>query len=270
MKKLRWITGMILCIYLLMPAAVWAAEGKTVVDQADLLTDQEEQLLEEKASRLSEEWNQDFVLVTTANAEGKTSEEYADDYYDYNGYGENGVLYLIDMDNCNVQLSTSGAMIRFLPDYRIELVIDAGYEQLQAGNYGDCLMNMLEETEAYMEQGIPDDQYTYDVETGKISRYRSITTVELLIALAVAAAVGIIFAVSVTASYKMKHGSYSYPFQNKGRMDLTHRDDDFINEVVTRRKIPKDTSSGGGGGSGKSSVHTSSSGRSHGGGGRGF
>lgn len=39
---------------------------------------------------LTTDWNMDFVVVTTEDAEGKTSEEYADDYYDYNGYAEDG------------------------------------------------------------------------------------------------------------------------------------------------------------------------------------
>lgn len=270
MKKFRWMTGILLWICLLAPVTVWADDGNIVVDQADLLSDREEQMLGEKARELAEEWNQDFVLVTTSYAKGKTTGEYADDYYDYNGYRENGVLYLIDMDNRNVWISTSGAMIRFLTDYRIELVIDAGYEELKAGNYAECMMNMLEQTESYMEEGIPDNQYTYDVETGKISRYRSVTLAEFLIALAAAAVGGIIFVVAVRSSYKMKHGKYSYPFQDKGRVNLTQREDRFVNEVVTRRKIQKDTSSGGGSGSGRSSTHSSGSGRSHGGGGRGF
>ena len=62
--------------------------------------------------------------MTTEDAEGKTSEEYADDYYDYNGYAEDGALYLIDLDNGSVWISTAGKMIRYLTDERIDAVID--------------------------------------------------------------------------------------------------------------------------------------------------
>ena len=71
----------------------------------------------------------------TRDAQGKDAEAYADDYYDTHGYGENGVLFLIDLDNGQVWISTAGAMIRFLTDARIEEVLDAGYEALQAGQY---------------------------------------------------------------------------------------------------------------------------------------
>lgn len=271
MRKYRWIAGLFLWICLLMPTPVWAQGEKSVVDQADLLSAEEEQLLSQKTEELSETWKQDFVVVTTSDAEGKTSEEYADDYYDNNGYQENGVLYLIDMDNRSVWISTSGAMIRFLTDQRIERVIDEGYEQLKSGEYADCFMKMLGQTEIFMGQGIPDNQYNYDTETGEISRYRTVTAMELVIAVIAAVAAGVIFVVLITTSYKMKHGRYSYPFHEKGRMDLTQKEDRFINEVVTRRKIQQNNSSGGGkSGGGGSSIHTSGGGHSHGGGGRSF
>lgn len=269
MRKFRWMTGILLWICLTLPVTVWADDGNRVVDQADLLSDQEEQMLGKTARELSEKWNQDFVLVTTSDTEGKTAEEYADDYYEEHHFQKNGVLYLIDMDNREVWVSTSGAMIRFLTDYRIELVIDAGYEELKAGNYADCLQNMMAKTENFLEEGIPDHQYTYDVETGKITRYRSVTRGEFFAALAAAAVCCIIFVIAVNSSYKMKHGKYSYPFQDKGRLKLIQKEDHFVNQVVTRRKIQKDTSSGSSG-SGRSSVHTSSGGHSHGGGGRKF
>lgn len=266
MRKKGWITGILLGILLLAPMPA-KASGKIVADQADLFTEAEEQTITERAKELSEEWKQDYVVVTTLDAEGKSSEEYADDYYDTNGYGENGALFLIDLDNGNVWISTSGTMIRFFTDERIELVIDAGYSSLQGKDYGTGILQMLDQTEVYMKDGIPGNQYNYNVETGEVSRYRSITLVEFLIALGIAAACGIIFAVSVRSSYKMKHSDYSYPFQKNGRLSLSGKEDRFINEVVTRRHIPQDTSSGSGGG-GQSSVHTSSSGSSHGGGGR--
>ena len=91
--------------------------------------------------------------MTTEDAEGKTAEEYADDYYDYNGYAEDGVLYLIDLDNGSVWISTAGKMIRYLTDARIDAVIDAGYDNLKAKNYADGILEMLNETESYLEDG---------------------------------------------------------------------------------------------------------------------
>lgn len=275
MKKIRWITGILpaVCFFLLLimgrgTITVYGAQSDSiqhVVDQADILTSQEEQAIGNRIEEMSVKWKQDFVVVTTYDAEGKDSEEYADDYYDDHGYQENGILYLVDLDNSNVWISTSGSMIRFLTDSRIDRVIDAGYSQLKSQNYGEGFLAMLDQTDTYMEAGILDNQYTYDVETGKVSRHYGLTAGEIIVALLVGLVCGGIFFGIINARYKMKTGTYTYPFREKGKIQLIRRDDIFVNQTVTRRRIERDPPSGGGG---RSSVHTSGSGRSHGGGGR--
>ena len=161
MKKIRWITGILSIVCLLyfvvtgtdVLTVYGASDGSVtyVVDQADILSPQEEQAIETRIEEMSQKWKQDFVVVTTNDAEGKDSEEYADDYYDYHGYQENGVLYLVDLDNGNVWISTSGSMIRFLTDSRIDRVIDAGYSELKSKNYGEGFLAMLDQTEDYMQ-----------------------------------------------------------------------------------------------------------------------
>ena len=179
--RMRKKTGylLLMLLLLLVPVSAWA-DKTTVDDQAGLFSQEEEQELTDRIVELTADWNMDFVVVTTEDAEGKTSEEYADDYYDYNGYAEDGALYLIDLDNGSVWISTAGKMIRYLTDERIDGVIDAGYDNLKAKNYADGILEMLNETESYLEDGIPSDQYNYDTETGKISRYRSITVYEAI------------------------------------------------------------------------------------------
>ncbi|MCI6042750.1 TPM domain-containing protein [bacterium] len=275
MKKIRWITGILpaVCFFLLLimgrgTITVHGAQSDSiqhVVDQADILTSQEEQAIGNRIEEMSEKWKQDFVVVTTYDAEGKDSEEYADDYYDDHGYQENGILYLVDLDNSNVWISTSGSMIRFLTDSRIDRVIDAGYSQLKSQNYGEGFLAMLDQTDTYMEAGILDNQYTYDVETGKVNRHYGLTAGEIIVALLVGLACGGIFFGVINARYKMRTGTYTYPFREKGKIQLIRRDDIFVNQTVTRRRIERNPPSGGGG---RSSVHTSGSGRSHGGGGR--
>lgn len=252
--RMRKKTGylLLMLLLLLVPVAVWA-DKTTVDDQAGLFSQEEEQELTDRIVELTTDWNMDFVVVTTEDAEGKTSEEYADDYYDYNGYAEDGALYLIDLDNGSVWISTAGKMIRYLTDERIDAVIDAGYDNLKAKNYADGILEMLNETESYLEDGIPSDQYNYDTETGKISRYRSITVYEAIGA-------------AVLGSYRLKRKTYRYPYESRAKVHFTRRDDQFRHRSITQRRIPREPPSGGGGG--QSSVHTSGSGTSHGGGGR--
>ena len=136
-RKLAGLLAALLLALPLLAAGPLSARAAVsqVADLGELLSDEEETALAARMEQLEEEWKQAFVIVTTRDAQGKDAEAYADDYYDTHGYGENGVLFLIDLDNGQVWISTAGAMIRFLTDARIEEVLDAGYEALQAGQY---------------------------------------------------------------------------------------------------------------------------------------
>ena len=57
-----------------------ALYGELVADFADVLTEEEEAALLVKLQQVSADYNIDVVVVTTLDAEGKTAEEYADDF----------------------------------------------------------------------------------------------------------------------------------------------------------------------------------------------
>lgn len=272
-KRLQpYVAFAFLCLTAPCLEALGAGEAQ-VFDQADLLNEDQEERLESRAEELKDEWEMNFLLVTTEDAQGKESQEYADDFCMDHGFYDNGArgtaALLIDMDNRNVWVSTSGDMIYYLTDARIEDVIDAGYEQLRAGDYEACFANMLDRTGEYLDAGIEDDQYTYDAETGRIVRYRSIEPFEMWLAILIALAAAVGSCVWVIGSYRMKWGAYQYPYREKGRLKLDVERDVFTNQVVTTRRIPKDPPPSDGGGS-VSSTHTSSGGGKFGGGGRSF
>lgn len=93
------------CLSLIVPLSA-GAEGKLndadlprVVDEADLLSDSEEKELAGKIEDLTDKYNFDIVIVTADTINGETPMAYADDYYDYNGYGagadNDGILLLL-------------------------------------------------------------------------------------------------------------------------------------------------------------------------------
>ena len=255
--------------------AAWAASGD-LYDQADLFNSLEEEGLQEEVQQLSDKWQRDFVLVTTGDAQGKTSQEYADDFFDDHGYGttgkNSGVLLLVDMDNREIAYSAYGDMMLYLTDQRGEQLLDAGYEGASRGDYYTCFRSMLSSVNSYLTSGVPDDQYTYDAETGKLVRQRRITWVEALIAVAAAAAVSSCSMLVIRRQHRLKDNLYQYPFRVLGHVALSRREDQFRNQIVTTRRIPckRGPGPGGGPGGGRTTVHTSSSGRVHSGGSRKF
>lgn len=74
-------------------------ELSRIVDEADVLTDSEEQSLSDKISNLISKYGYDLVIVTTNSTGSKISEESANEYY-YQGYGvgpdNDGALMLVN------------------------------------------------------------------------------------------------------------------------------------------------------------------------------
>lgn len=251
-----------------------AAGTGQVFDEAGLLTREEADALRQKAQELSGDTHYDFLLATTDDAEGKEAREYAEDFYMEHKTTIDGVIYLIDMDNREIYVATSGDMRYCLDDERVDTILDDGYNWVSQEKYGKCFSAMLEDTAEFLEEGIQDGTYTVDEDTGKITYYekpKSISRWEFLVALAAGLASAGGFFCAVMGKYKMKWGSYSYSYQDNSSLTLDRQQDVLVNRMVTHRHIPKDPppSSGGGGGH-ASTVHTGSGGNSFGGGGRKF
>lgn len=257
-----------------------SAEEKRVFDQAALFTDQEIAEMETKIEEMRDRYNMDFVVVTTYDAEGKSARDYADDYYDYGGFGVGsdyrGVLFLIDMDNREAWISTTGAAINILTDGRIDDILDEAYIGLSNEEYGEAAFAFLERADAFMQQGVPEGQYQYDPETGRVIKYRSLTLMEILVAVVISLGAGLLCCVVVWRKYRMKSTGEGYPFRQNGKLLLTHNEDRFINKSLSSVIVQSTSSSRSRGRSSsgrsytRSTTHRSSSGRSHGGGGRKF
>ena len=86
---------LILCLLLLTSLFLSACARQTeqyIIDNADLMSSSEEAALDEKAQALRQEYGMDVVILTVDSLDGKRPQEYADDYYDYNGYADDGLL----------------------------------------------------------------------------------------------------------------------------------------------------------------------------------
>ena len=247
-----------------------------VFDQADLFLEEEEKELQQAIDALREKMDMDAAVVTAEENPG-SAQAYADDFYEAHGFGtgsgRDGALLLIDMDNRELCISTEGKMVRYLTDSRIEAVLDDMYGYAAAGDYYQAAGAFVE------------DQYNYDPETGKISRYRSVRWYEALFALAAAAACGGFAVLGVVREYNMRdeesrmEANFKLSYRKDSAFRMGSRVTDLlIGSYVTQQVIASQDhrSSGRSGGGrslssgGRSTTHRSSSGRSHGGGSRKF
>ncbi len=287
MKK--WI-AFCLCLIFLLPLGLRAhAAPPKIVDDANLLSDSEEAALEEKAQALAAKYQMDVVIVTVWSLDGKSSEAYADDYFDYNGYGigsdYSGVLFLLSMEYRDWAISTCGDTIYALTDYGIQSVFSdiAGY--LSDDQYYRAFNAYLDGLDPYFqayaqgdpidgkpgdydgpgsyEPGTQEDVVHYPQKKDFLSELPGKLLIGLLIGLA-AAGITLLILRGQMRTAKPQSGAKVY--MCPGSYDLRQQQDVFLYSRI--RKVRRSESSGGGGshGGGGSSVHHSSSGRSHGGG----
>ncbi len=248
-----------------------AAEDSKVVDDADLLSYDEEQEIQSMLDEFAEESGWTLFAVTTDDANGMTSEEYADDFVDQNALEENGVCFLIDMDNREIYMSTTGSAIRILTDHRIDSIMDDSYEYAGDGEYAKCFETMIRETEDSFHEGIESGQYNYDRDTGEISKAPNRLTVwDMLISLIAAAAAGGAVIAVIAGKYRLKFGGWQYDFKSNSRLDLTNKTDRLVNTFRTAHHIQRDSGGGSGSSGPHSTTHHSSGGGTHGGGGHKF
>lgn len=273
------------------PAVAYGADQETgksapaerIYDGAQLFGDEERAELEEMAAQYREKTGVDLVVVTAFNDGRHSAMEYADDFYDYSGFGEgkdaDGALFLIYMDGPDTShgdywISTTGVMIRILTDKRIDNMKNNVVGFLRNQDYSGAAKQFMREASYYVDKGIVAGQYNYDSETGKISVYHSIRWYEALFAVAVAFSVALSACLGVLHQYAMKpsrrqkdNGMLAY--RANAQFYMNNVQDILVKQFTTQTRIS--TSSGGGShGGGRSTTHSSSSGRSHGGGGGRF
>lgn len=185
-KKICRIASIILILVVLMSIACPVyADKKIVVDQADVFTAEEASSLRKDAKAIGSKYSMDIVIVTTLDAEGKTSREYADDYFDSNGYGvsdtRDGILFLLDFDNREVYISTSGSAIRYLTDERIESILDDAFNSGLAEGYNySATKAFLKSTGKFLDAGVPENQNSV-AETATDTGVSAYTAKELLV-----------------------------------------------------------------------------------------
>ena len=247
------------------------ADKELVADQAGLFTGEEAESLRQAAGTLGGKYSMDIVIVTTSNTEGKSSREYADDYFDYNGYGiggeRDGILFLIDYDNREAYISTSGNGIRYLTDERIERILDEVFNNgLTDGDNFGAANAFLKATESCLAAGIPENQYS---EPEPVAN--TLSAAEAVAGAAVSGLFGFVIFSATKNRYKGKPRPDIFEYRKNSFVNMGIAEDNLINTYVTTRIIPKaPPPSSSSGSSGRSTTHRSSSGRSHGGGGRKF
>ncbi len=238
-----------------------AGDAELLVDNADLLSEDEEAEILDLLKGVSDKYEMDVAIITVDSIGDKSPMEFADDYYDENGFAEDGLVLLISMEESDWYISTSGYGITAFTDAGIEFLGEQLVYDLGAELYFDAFKSYAEYADMYIEAAKAGTPYDSD----NIPKLPYEFGVNLVISLVVAFIISLI----VTAIMKGKLKSVykrdsAEDYVKNGSLNVTTSRDIFLYSHISKTPRPKETSSSG------SSTHTSSAGRTHGGGGGKF
>lgn len=280
MKKrfIGFLSAALLILLMLLPFSA-NAQSKYVIDNADLMSDSQEEELAKILEDFAAKYNFDAVALTVNTLDGKTPMAYADDYYDYNDYKEDGCLFLISMEDRDWWISTKGFGITAITDYGIDVIESEVVPYLSDGDYYGGYKTYAKIVEDFVSQAKSGSAYDTNNEYTNDSGYTYSNSYDysdeddgdvamgaLIISFIVAIIIAAVVVSMVKHSYKpVRFKASAQDYLVAGSLNVTGSYENFLYSNVTKTEIQTESSHGGG-----SSTHSSSSGSSHGGGGGKF
>ena len=237
------LTGLLVPVY---------ADTDYLIDNAELLSDADEAELEAKLAEASQRLDADIVILTEPYID-TDAQSYADDYFDYNGYGPDGLILLVNMGGREWYISTSGICVEGFDGDGFYYVSENVEYDLGNEDYVTCFDTFARRSDEVL-TAIREDG-SYKAPFGFFST--------LIVCLVIGFVVSLIITLIMRGKLKsVRTKSEAADYLKRDSLNITVARDIFLYRQVTRTEKPQNNSS--------SSSHTSSSGRSHGGGGGKF
>jgi len=260
MKKNLSILLMVLSVLFVLTVGVHAADIPLVYDEADLLTDSEEAALLARLEELSDSADMDVAVVIVDSIGAYSPMEYADDYFDYNGFGRgdnrDGLVLLVSMEYRDWWISTHGYAVEVFTDAGMEYIGEQVTPYLSDGDYAAAFEEFAIQCEAFIAQAETGDPF----DTHNLPKDPFDPLMALVIALIAGFIIGMIYTGTLKGQLKtVRRQAAASGYVKNGSLHVTNSKDLFLYRNVSR--TVRQTSSSGGG----SSTHRSSSGASHGG-----
>lgn len=250
MKKIIVTLLCLACLLGLTVSAFAASDKPSMIDEAGLLTESERISLETQAKTLQTVHGFDIVILTVNSTHGHSPRSYAEQYYDRQGYADEGILLLISMEEQDWYICTTGKCQQIFTSYGIDKLGKEFVSYLSEEDYFHGFETFLSTIPTYCDaydRGEPID--------------RTLGISHVIIALCIGAAIGgITIAIMRSAmnTARSKPSATEYvkgdTFRMYGNFDM------YLYSHITR--TPRQTNSSG--------PHGGGGNRSHGGGGGKF
>lgn len=237
----------------------YGTEHPPVVDNADILSAEEEAALTEKIEGIRIDKKFDIVIVTVPFYEEADIDAAAQDFYDYSGYGigteNDGVIFYLATDEREYAISTTGYGITAITDDALAYMESEMLPDLGDDDYYNAFTTFINMSEDFVIRAREGNPYSAEEEKDMFS---------ILFNVVVALIVGFAAAFFMAMAKKknmitVTEQDSAYEYTCEGSMHLTNRQDQFVNTFVTTRVIEENSNNSG------STTSVGSSGTTHGG-----
>lgn len=257
---------LLLAVFLLITSLILPASAQEpaweITDHAGLLTADQLQKLDRQIRDLTAQHQTDFVIVTVESLDGKTAQEYANDFYDDNqcGYGANrdGILMLLAMNSRDYYFLTNGTPTEKLAQAGgISILEDKVKPHLSSGDYYMAFGTFLEIADAILTNPTSIPGASYNDDFIYIGFEDVPTTADRLQRVGIFAVIGLVIGLVTTLLMKrsMKTArpqKLAMNYIRHGSFHLTRQQDIYLYCTRTRVRVQSNNTSGGGSRSGGS------------------
>lgn len=202
-----------------------------IYDQADLLSDAEEDALTEKLLEVSQTHNAQVIIATVASLADGDVDAYLNESYDSMGfgYGENhdGVYLLVCMDPREYRILSNGMAADAISAFDIEVIGEMIKPDLSDGDYAEAFETFTEQCDEYLS-----NETTFNV------------TKKLGFCLVIGIIAGVIVAFILKAQLKsVRKKNEANVYVKPGSMQLTVQNSYFLYRDLRRTKKESSSSS---------------------------
>ena len=237
----------VLLLALLMLAVPVAAEGYFVVDDSGILKDHDVEKLEEIYSAYPVTHGFTVALVTTDSFGGLSAEDFAGEFYDVQGYLEDGILLLVSLEEGQWHVLTNGECHTRISDRAAQALGEELVPMIQDGQYYAAFLKFPELAAEVFEANAPlEEDWDGDVSVAPAVPKKNYGKT-IAISMAVGMVIGLITVGVMSVSMKtVRQQSGASDYMRPGSMNLTASRDIFLYSHVTRTPKPKNNSGSGG------------------------
>ena len=218
-----------------------ASEFSLVLDEADLLTDEEESLLLDKLEALTEEYNFEVAVATVESKKGYEMNFFTDHFFDENGYGtgenHDGILFMVSIGDREWHITTHGYGMTAFNDDGLAYLKDNVEPLLKDEDFYGAFDTYADLCQELLEMAANGEPYT-----------EPFSPIWILISLGIGLVLAFLCTMGMRAQLKsVRPQDSAVDYVRQGSMALTRSNDIFLYHTVTRTEKPKDNDSSSGG-----------------------